>query len=179
MNKENLNKILDIIKADPSSWNQRRYHCGTAHCLAGHAELLAGYTHVKYVIKIVVGNEGALYFDSDELTTLRARRFLDLNRMEASFLFRSYRTFEDFESFRDGRLKLSRADVAYAEDNYRNRTIVKENGEVVIALVDPEGFDKSNVFIGYPLHDLGVRKRTPLTVNSAPPEFKEIVKIHS
>ena len=34
-----LRAIVDRIKADPSCWDQSRWHCGTSHCIAGHAQL--------------------------------------------------------------------------------------------------------------------------------------------
>lgn len=36
-------EALRRIEADPESWDQRRWHCGAACCLAGHVALAAGY----------------------------------------------------------------------------------------------------------------------------------------
>jgi len=37
-----LNKTLDAIVADPESWDQRDFLCGTKMCLAGHALIQSG-----------------------------------------------------------------------------------------------------------------------------------------
>ena len=47
VNVELLQKTLDTIKANPKHWNQRYWHCGTSHCLAGFAELLANNLSVE------------------------------------------------------------------------------------------------------------------------------------
>jgi hypothetical protein len=39
-NIDKLNAVLAKIKADPKSWDQSRWFCGTAACFAGHAMLL-------------------------------------------------------------------------------------------------------------------------------------------
>ena len=41
VNVELLQKTLDTIKANPQHWNQKFWHCGTSHCFAGFAELIA------------------------------------------------------------------------------------------------------------------------------------------
>jgi hypothetical protein len=37
--QKRLSTILARIEADPACWDQAAWHCGTAHCLAGHAQL--------------------------------------------------------------------------------------------------------------------------------------------
>jgi hypothetical protein len=37
-----LATILSRIDADPSCWDQFTWHCGTSHCLAGHAQIDSG-----------------------------------------------------------------------------------------------------------------------------------------
>lgn len=38
MNLELFKEIVDFIKANPQHWNQRTWHCGTSHCVAGFIE---------------------------------------------------------------------------------------------------------------------------------------------
>lgn len=38
---ERLRLTLARIESHPDNWNQEDEHCGTSHCFAGHAELLA------------------------------------------------------------------------------------------------------------------------------------------
>jgi hypothetical protein len=40
--QKRLATILSRIAADPSCWWQMMWHCDTAHCLAGHAQIDAG-----------------------------------------------------------------------------------------------------------------------------------------
>ena len=42
MNTERYLAILDRIKKDPSCHKQDWWHCGTAHCFAGHAQIDSG-----------------------------------------------------------------------------------------------------------------------------------------
>jgi hypothetical protein len=45
MNLKLLRKIVKHIKANPDTWRQSAWHCGTSHCVAGFAELdAAGYS---------------------------------------------------------------------------------------------------------------------------------------
>ncbi len=81
LNKENFQAVLDRIKANPCSWDQSKWHCGTTHCFAGHAQIMAG----KPI---------------DDATVRRdARMYLGLKQCDASVLFRSDATIEDFEEF--------------------------------------------------------------------------------
>ena len=49
-NLENIRKILDKIEANPSCWRQDKWHCGSAHCFAGHAQLeLTGVEDINTV----------------------------------------------------------------------------------------------------------------------------------
>lgn len=84
MNRENFKRVLDTIRANPESWNQHLWHseCGTAHCFAGHAEILSG----------VRSDEFSHVFEI-------AQEWLGLTDKEASYIFKSSRTMEDFEEF--------------------------------------------------------------------------------
>lgn len=81
MNKQNYQAVLDKIEADPQSWNQEVWHCGTTHCFAGHAQILFGKE----------ANEDTVQRD--------AREYLDLCKADADYLFSSFRTMEDFKEF--------------------------------------------------------------------------------
>ena len=47
---------VNQILAHPETWNQSQWHCGTAHCIFGHCEMLAGgptentYDNVKAML---------------------------------------------------------------------------------------------------------------------------------
>jgi hypothetical protein len=36
-----LDLVLTVIESNPDLWGQCTWHCGTSHCFAGHAQLLA------------------------------------------------------------------------------------------------------------------------------------------
>jgi hypothetical protein len=79
MNKENVKKVLDAIKANPESWDQTQWHCGSSHCFAGHAQLMSGNPQ-------------------DSRTTRRdARAFLDMSRVDADWAFAGHRTLDELK----------------------------------------------------------------------------------
>lgn len=90
-NKKRLDEVIQHIKAHPETWDQGVYHspCGTAHCLAGHAQIFAGL------------DPSANHAKEDATT------WLGLKLIEGCFLFNGRRTIQDFEDFRDGKLELS------------------------------------------------------------------------
>jgi hypothetical protein len=80
MNKERMQIIVDRIEANPACWKQSSWHCGTSHCLAGHAQIDSGA-------------------NPDNNTVRRdARMWLDLSLSEANYLFAGTRTIEDFKA---------------------------------------------------------------------------------
>ena len=79
MNVENFKRVLDHIKAHPETWDQKGWHCGTAHCFAGHAEIMSGN-----------------YFERSP-TRINAKTFLDISWIEAYYLFNSDRIIADFD----------------------------------------------------------------------------------
>jgi len=81
MNEKNFKKILNKIKKYPENWNQKEWHCGTQHCIAGHAQLAMKRKE----------NNGTAKLD--------AREYFELSKIEASFLFDARRKIEDFETF--------------------------------------------------------------------------------
>lgn len=95
MNLDNFRKVLDYVKSHPTEWNQRFWNlesaqdadCGTAYCIAGHAQRMAGGT--------------------DTMQTCEdASRFLELDKRDwldgCCWLFGSERTLEEFEQVAAG-----------------------------------------------------------------------------
>lgn len=85
MNRILYQCVLDQIKAHPESWDQSCYHtlCGTKHCFAGWAEILAGYSVPNF---------------DNRLTAARVKEALELTVAERNYLFDAYRTIADFEA---------------------------------------------------------------------------------
>jgi len=81
MNKENLKAVIDHIKAHPETWDQQTYHCGSTHCLAGHAQIMSGMPE----------NNNCAHRD--------AREWLGLSDDEADRLFNGNNTIPDLEEF--------------------------------------------------------------------------------
>jgi hypothetical protein len=80
MNLERFKIIVNRIKDNPSCWNQKVWHCGSAHCIAGHAQIDSGKA-------------------ADGATARRdAIEWLDLSEQEANCLFAAHRTIKDFET---------------------------------------------------------------------------------
>ena len=42
---EILDKALEMIEANPKHWDQKMWHCGTSHCLAGFCDLVIEALH--------------------------------------------------------------------------------------------------------------------------------------
>lgn len=116
MNLHNFNLVLNQIKEHPETWYQKFWHsvkrkgsgeddradapkgsCGTAHCFAGHAQLLAGKKR------------------NDDTAQLDACIFLGLPPVRTGkngesstniiWLFKSVRTMYDFEAVRRGNIE--------------------------------------------------------------------------
>jgi hypothetical protein len=81
MNRENFQKVLDQIQSHPETWKQSSWHCGTTHCFAGWAQILAG--------------------KSPDGDTVRrdARMFLELSLADADYLFAQHRPLSDFREY--------------------------------------------------------------------------------
>lgn len=80
MNIPRLSDIVSRIEANPEVWDQRVWHsrCGTAHCVAGHAQIDSGEPE----------NPKKAYEDGLE--------WLELTEDEAEWLFNDSRTIADF-----------------------------------------------------------------------------------
>jgi hypothetical protein len=136
MNRANIQKVIDVIEAVPSCWNQAKWHCGTQHCFAGHAQILSGKT----------AND----------TTVRqdARVFLDLDLATANWAFSSNRTLEDFKTLLveddydcDGYARDGYNRDGYARDGYNcdgyNRDGHDRDGYALDGY-DRDGLDRNN-----------------------------------
>lgn len=96
MNKENFELVLKTITENPACWDQTMWHCGTAHCFAGWAQILSGNVASPSTVRKV------------------ARIFLDLGQIEADYLFAPSRTLSDFNAF----LIEGHAKTGYDSDGY-------------------------------------------------------------
>ncbi len=95
INVELLQKTLDTIKANPQHWNQRYWHCGTSHCFAGFAELIANN------LPIEINNEQVGAFKLDRKLQLGtgeyAEELLGISNHDGDTLFYGYNTLEVLE----------------------------------------------------------------------------------
>ena len=87
MRQDRLLEIVGRIVQRPQTWNQEVYHerteCGTAHCVAGHAQVDAGDFNP------------ANWHMSLRTTWSSAVRYLDLNDSEAGYIFDPDRSLEE------------------------------------------------------------------------------------
>ena len=83
MNYERLAQVVAIIDANPESWKQDDWHspCGTKHCLAEHAELLA-----RDIPKL------SCSFATWDI----AQEFFEMTPHQADYFFGRNRTLSDF-----------------------------------------------------------------------------------
>lgn len=105
-NKTLLKQTLEHIKANPESWDQSSWFCGTAACFAGHACLLSGDRPgpeipfaFKGAINDVITAEGVQKFTQD-----RAEELLGISQREADFLFYQDNRLGDLERMVDNLL---------------------------------------------------------------------------
>lgn len=107
MNAPRLKVIIDRIKKKPDCWNQAVFHdafCGTAHCIAGHAQLdmlKANGKKVKYLLSshAVVRNGFLGLKEKQRYAFYDGQEWLGLTRMEANYLFAPHRTLLEIEAF--------------------------------------------------------------------------------
>lgn len=95
VNVELLQKTLDAIKANPKHWNQKSWHCGTSHCFAGFAELIANGLPVKTsfdeIKKLKTTRKLAMS------TFIEAERLLGISDEDSDVLFYGYNTLPQLE----------------------------------------------------------------------------------
>lgn len=93
MNTARLQAIIDRIKAEPKCWDQQSYHCGTAHCIAGHAQIDMRGVHWASTAPYTL--EWAFKTDPH----MEGRAWLELTDDQAAYLFKSWRTLPEIEEF--------------------------------------------------------------------------------
>jgi hypothetical protein len=93
MNKRRLGNIIRKIKANPDCWVQEMWHtdCGTAHCIAGHAEIAALRAQGSRA-RLTSDNSGE---QCEEIAAL----WLDLGPCQANYLFCPNQTLSAIEQF--------------------------------------------------------------------------------
>lgn len=92
VNIELLDKALKIIREHPEHWNQRHWHCGTSHCLAGHVQIIVqGFPYD--IEEGNVNNHWDAYYD--------ARDSLAIDKHSADVLFNAHNTLDDLLRYRD------------------------------------------------------------------------------
>jgi hypothetical protein len=79
-NLENIKEVLNFIEENPSCWVQKDWHCGSAHCFAGHAQIR------------LTGKE--------DVSTVRrdARIFFGFTKREADYYFSASRTLDELRT---------------------------------------------------------------------------------
>lgn len=95
VNVELLQKTLDAIKANPKHWNQKFWHCGTSHCFAGFAELIANGLPVKTSFDEIKKLKTTRKLGM--LTFIEAERLLGISDEDSDVLFCGYNTLEQLE----------------------------------------------------------------------------------
>ena len=84
MNRVRYKLVLAQITHHPKTWKQTVWHCGSQHCFAGLAQVLAGS----------LPRADQTYFD--------AKDFLALTYSEADYLFAPGRTLQELTEFFEG-----------------------------------------------------------------------------
>lgn len=111
VNVELLQKTLDAIKANPQHWNQSHWHCGTSHCFAGFAELIAHGLPIETDETVLLEDREFCNPGSGWLTSEHATKLLGISDDDAETLFTSYRTLEELEEMVASLIKYGRIQV--------------------------------------------------------------------
>lgn len=118
VNVELLQKTLDTIKANPQHWDQTKWHCGTSHCFAGLAELIAHNVPIETDESVLLKDQR--FFSprfSDWSTPEHATVLLNLSDNDAERLFQAWNTLEDLEAMIAGLIKYGRIQVDMGEED--------------------------------------------------------------
>lgn len=106
INKKLLLDVLAKIEADPKSWDQGYWFCGTAACFAGHACLLSGdkpiFEEEENEDGDIVVDDRAEYVDVagvSEYVSDRAGALLGISEAQADVLFDASNSLEDLQRF--------------------------------------------------------------------------------
>jgi hypothetical protein len=122
--QERLAAILSRIAADPSCWCQLMWHCDTAHCLAGHAQLDACLPRAGSTAAI----DGA--------------QWLGMSQAVADWAFHGERTIAELSTLLDFDLSSERDPDGYDRDGF-DYYGVDRNGYARLVLAI--GFDRSEL----------------------------------
>ena len=98
-----MTQTMEWIKNNPEHWDQSRWHCGTSHCFAGVAEMLA--QNIDPTTKY-----------ASESTKVIAEKALGLNDQQSDYLFDSHNDINKLSSTVD-------AWVNHVFDNANNTAI--------------------------------------------------------
>jgi len=108
-------QIMKLIIADPDSWDQRRWHCGTTHCVGGHAELMAaGVDSSSSNTATLVSKKFQKYEAAEQdagrwSTEARAAHWLGITMIQAGKLFYSHNTLRHLKKIaKTGRITMIR-----------------------------------------------------------------------
>ncbi len=99
--QQRLAQTINAIIANPASWNQVHWHsnCGTSHCFAGHADLLAGNRPPDPSEYEDERDYCYALEDWHDNASIRAEKWLGLGRQEANYLFSAERNFGELYNF--------------------------------------------------------------------------------
>lgn len=95
VNVELLQKTLDTIKANPQHWSQGTWHCGTSHCFAGFAELIANDISIETSADKLQDIKSARLLPYS--TGAYAESLLGISDDDGDILFYGYNTLEQLE----------------------------------------------------------------------------------
>ena len=95
VNVELLQKTLDTIKANPQHWSQNSWHCGSSHCFAGFAELIANAVPIETHEDDVLNMRRIKKLGVS--TPIEAERLLGISDEDGDVLFYGYNTLEQLE----------------------------------------------------------------------------------
>lgn len=95
VNVELLQKTLDTIKANPQHWDQKTWHCGTSHCFAGFAELIANNLRIETSYEQIRALK--LNGKLKSSTASCVKELLGISDDDGGVLFYEHNTFEQLE----------------------------------------------------------------------------------
>jgi hypothetical protein len=102
-NIDKLNAVLAKIKADPKSWDQSQWICGTVACFAGHAVLMEGAQPAppsedfQRYRTVTPHTDQALLCGQIVDVSAAAEAILGLTPLQADYLFEQDNELEDLE----------------------------------------------------------------------------------
>jgi len=148
MNKTHFKKILNKIKADPDNWNQETWHCGTKHCIAGHAQIEMGRFDTDSQLEDTLENSETrahAFYKNENTVKNDAREYLQMSYNHSKWLFSGIRTIEDFDEYykRNGLVLDDGFNIDGFDKKGFNRAGYNKNGFDKSGL-DRDGFNKDN-----------------------------------